>query len=881
MPDLTKLIYHVVDALEARDEPPEESALLNLVRAHATALSLSGGAFTDEDIVSVSRHVQTRFSVRMPMGAMFEEGHEPWLTTREGEIDWYYWARYRKYLLKKGFPPHVARTLDAETDRILDHLADPREKGVWARKGMVVGHVQSGKTANYNGVICKAADAGYRVIVVLGGMLTTLRNQTQRRIDADFMGWCTVNNIPIGASAFDDRGRPVCFTTALEDFQKSTANSIAMNLQALNVPFILVVKKHKSTLENVYTWLRDNNRCDLKDLPMLLIDDEADHASINTNPDDKDATTINLCIRNILSLFPRSSFVGYTATPFANIFIDPESESEMKSGEDYKDLFPRDFILTLDAPDNYVGPGQVFGRAYGEGPIRQINDHKDVLPLKHPITFIPEILPDSLERAMCCFVIAKTIRSLRSHVNRHHSMLINISRFTGVQNHMANLISERLKEIKQSVRNYAGLSENVALENVHLSLLRRVWEEEFSSAGFEWRDVQSGLKEGIDPIEVVPVNSSSTERLSYDENAYPKGRSIIAVGGIGLSRGLTLEGLVTSYFLRNSVMYDTLMQMGRWFGYRDEYADLCRVYMTPDAISWYAHIAEATDELREDFKSMEKAKLTPVEFGLRVRSHPASLIVTARNKMRTGKRVPVMIALEGRLAETSVIHGQDDLLERNREILKSLVESISHDREVKKSELGYLWKSVPSGLIRNTVETFENHPECMLTNSKPIVDYIDRLAADGIKEFDVLLCSVGKGVEMPVTAECTIFQETRTVPSITEKRIEFAKRRVASKGSERAGLTPTQIACVRAVFDGNNIPDKAYRKVDGRNPLFMVHFVQLREREDGPIVKDRVPAYGISFPGDAGAARRPTRLVEYMVTTKWWQQNFEEGADEV
>ncbi len=889
MIDINKLTDSVAVILEDK-QPPTEKALRDIVEAQATVLAMMSGAgiahgLSTEDLNKVVKIIETRFSIRMELGSMFEaEDYKPWLAPRQGSIDWFYWSRYRKLLIKNSFPSGVVSTLDLQTDKILDHLEDPEKDGSWARKGLVVGHVQSGKTANYTGLICKAADAGYRVIIVLTGTLNSLRNQTQERIDADFIGWCTREKKPIGAHAFGSERRPVCFTTSLEDFKKQTANAIEMDLAALNEPVILIIKKNTTTLENLTEWLKGNNRHNLKNFPMLLIDDEADYASINTKKEKESPAATNLAIRNLLSLFTRTSFVGYTATPFANIFIDPDSEEEMENGALYKDLFPRDFILSLDPPDNYVGPDRLFTDSADLNCIRDIVDSDPLLSIRHKIDFIPQALPDSLQRAVCCFIIGRAVRIIRGHAGQCHSMMVNASRFTRVQNLLGGLVSGYLKQLQQSIANYAALPPTTALQNKDLCVIKDVFDEDFTSVEFNWPDLQKSLKESADPIEVLTINFGSSDTLDYSSRNYPNGRSVIAIGGLGLSRGLTLKGLITSYFLRNTVMYDTLMQMGRWFGYRDGYADLCRIYMTPSASSWYAHIAEATEELRRDFKAMERAKLTPKDFGLRVRSHPAALIVTARNKMRTGRKVPIRIALEGRLAETSVILADDDSINHNRQILESVCAQC--DKEVKAVDthapgqylqLGYLWKGVSPEIIISAVKAFLNHPACLLTYADPLVQHIEWICKAGNIKFDVLLRSLAE------TSKQTKKQETigpymitpveRTVESWSNIEIAFVKRRVGSKGDERAGLTKTEIDEVQKNFTGKNLPDREYRKVLNRNPLFLIYLVNVKKgRDDSKSII--VPAFGVSFPGDSGSAKRAAHLVEYVVNTRWWEQNY-------
>lgn len=886
MPDLEKLIYHVSDALEKRTEPPAESELLNLINAHAGVLALTEGQpYSSVELDEAMRRLQTQFITRMGLGTLFEaEDYRPWLAAEQGNITPYYWTRYQNHLRRGGLSKEVVRTLDAVTDEILDHLENPKKEGRWARKGLVVGHVQSGKTANYTGLIAKAADAGYKVIIVLAGMLNSLRNQTQERIDADFMGYDTITKRPIGVAHFDSSRQPVCFTTAREDFKKHTATSIAMQLGALREPVLLVLKKNPSTLENLHEWLSGNNRHDLKDFPVLLIDDEADHASINTNKADADPTAINRWIRDVLALFPRSSFVGYTATPFANIFIDPENEEEMTNGDLYRDLFPRDFIYSLDPPTNYVGASALFLDEGNLDCIREIDDHGDLLPTGHKIGFIPQTLPNSLTKAIHAFIIAKTIRLLRNQAGQHHSMMINVSRFTGVQNLLKDLVLEEVKRARQAVGNYAGLSPDAALENSVLRHFYEVWAEEYGDAGFEWPDVQSRLKEAIDPVEVVSVNTKGSGVLDYSRQNYPNGRTVITVGGLSLSRGLTLHGLMSSYFLRNSIMYDTLMQMGRWFGYRDGYADLCRVHMTAEASSWYAHIAEAIEELRADFKDMKSARMTPLEFGLRVRSHPTALIVTARNKMRASKEIPVSIALEGRLAETSVLLGHPELLAENKRVLEGLVLAACAHKKPERIKLGWFWSAVPSALVRSVVTGFQNHPECILTYRDPLLEYITWLEDNGQRTFDVLLRSSGEGVFE--VGNLKIDPIIRTVLHATPARIEFSKRRVASRGDERAGLSAEVIAAIKENYanthPGKDVPDKEYRKyrqTNGRPPLLMVMFVGIRPKDDQP-ANAIVSTYGIGFPGDPGSQRRAKKLVQYRVNTVWWEKNVLKPEDD-
>ena len=277
----------------------------------------------------------------------------------------------------------------------------------------------------------------------------------------------------------------------------------------------MVVKKHKAVLENLKNWLRDYNAVDgTISQPLLLVDDEADNASVNTNVLGVDPTQINRCIRNLLDLFSRNSYVGFTATPFANIFINPDSDSEMESD----DLFPRDFIYALEAPTNYMGASTVFGDVE-QRVVREIEDAEVAIPKKHKSSFQVESLPQSLVDAISSFLLACTIRDLRGEGPTHRSMLVNVSRFTDVQMQLQALILARLEDIKQDVRSYGSLTVKDALRNGTLSALHSHWAAEFSEAGFGWETIQSHLHQSISPIEVRAVNQR-TSAASLDYSLY-------------------------------------------------------------------------------------------------------------------------------------------------------------------------------------------------------------------------------------------------------------------------------------------------------------------------------------------------------------------------
>jgi len=872
----------LLDQKSRQTEQIEEAFIHKAVESAAMIACALYDDISPEDIPveDIVKRLQERFSIRMTLGTMFAAvGHTPWLEQRSGDIEWYYWERYKKYLLKSKFPPHVVRSLDGITDQILDHTEDPEKQGQWDRRGLVVGHVQSGKTANYTGLICKAADSGYKVIIVMAGMLNALRSQTQERIDLGFIGRCSRRRELIGVCAGEmlDEGQlqiPANLTTVSEDFRQNIARQLGVGIGDFRVPVVLVVKKNAATLRNLVSWLKDNNPHNLQEHPMLLIDDEADQASINTKVGG--ITAINGQIRELLKLFGQSSYVGYTATPFANIFIDPDDEDAMLRDN----LFPRDFILSLDPPDNYVGPDRVFSSEADLHVVRIISDNEELIPLGHDKSLQPDDLPDSLKKAIQAYILIRAIRLLRGQCQAHNSMMINVSRFTSVQSYVRDRVDDYLKnKLRAAIISHAMLPHEEALDDTVMSELWGVWQDEFQESGFTWPEVQAMLRDAVSPIGVIEVNSSrSSVPLDYSRRDFPSGRSVIAVGGMSLSRGLTLEGLTVSYFLRNSMMYDTLLQMGRWFGYRDGYEDLCRIYMTEDASGWYKHIADVINELRAEFRVMKQNKLTPNEFGLCVRAHPETLIVTARNKMRSGKLVARKIDLEGRLVETKALFADLLKVEHNLNALDQLVITLRKDYSGDKDTDGasHWWKSVHNSVVKGFLEGVNNHPGSGLTERLPLLEYASWLADKGWEHWDVILCGVSDGksaIPRYEVAGLNVMHQFRTV----EKRgqtVLFRNRRVATVGTEGIGLDDQKIK--QAEDDtppGKSVSDATFRRIRNR-PLLMLHLLDCHEKNSNePLFSRGILAWGLSFPGQSGSSR-PKKLVHYVVNTRYWQQEY-------
>jgi len=775
-----------------------------------------------------------------------DSAYEPWLLKRKAEVAWPFWNRYHQYLLReKGWTQATLDSLEDITDRILDLLTDPQRPGSWDRRGMVVGHVQSGKTANYVGLISKAADAGYKLIVVLAGFHKSLRTQTQIRLEEGFLGYDRggaavpadgIPAAPIGVGLIDPKPRADSITTRADDgdFKRQVAKNFAINPGGH--PLLFVVKKNGSVLKNLLSWVEwaanardDQGRRFVRDVPLLVIDDEADQGSIDTKegafkengePDpDHDPTILNQRIRQLLHLFDQSAYVGYTATPFANIFIHEKAKTE----DEGEDLFPRSFIVSLPTPSDYVGPAQVFGSENEVGEavaglpiVRSVDDHADSLNLResrgwippvHKSTHVPlvdgvDALPESLNEAILAFVLVCATRLARGHITAHNSMLIHVTRFTAVQSRVAEQVRRELNALRRRIRYGDGDSSLHARQQ-----LRDLWERDFAPTTERiisrnpglgvinaWPEVERHLDRAIMSITVREINGHAGEVLDY-VNHVATGLNVIAIGGDKLSRGLTLEGLSVSYFLRASRMYDTLMQMGRWFGYRPGYLDLCRLYTTPDLIEWYSHIAEASEELRDDFNRMAASGGTPRDFGHRVKSHPL-MMVTSDVKMRHGTKIDVTFA--GDISETINFWRTRIKLEQNWRAAQKFIETVEADGHAPGDPGKRTYIGVSEAAILEFLAEYLVHPASKKVKPKLLADYIREEVQQGRLMDWTVLIATGSGDERQLgSVNCRMVERNWHLTQDSDReRLKrenhFRIRRLVSPVDEFAGLTEDQ-----------------------------------------------------------------------------------------
>jgi hypothetical protein len=871
-----------------------------------------------------------------------DAGHIAWLEAARKK-DWRLWRRYREWL-ERDLPIDAIDALDRSTDGILGLLEDPRRDGDWDRRGLVVGHVQSGKTGNYTGLICKAADAGYKIIIVLAGLHNNLRAQTQMRLDEGFLGYATAplvgDTAPIGVGEIDAdpdlRPNYVTNRTNNGDFSNAIARNLGISPEQR--PWLFVVKKNKTVLTRLLAWVR-SHVADAKDqetgrklvtrLPLLLLDDEADHASVDTGeqifdeqgkPDeDHSPTEINKLIRRLLHTFTRSAYVGYTATPFANIFIHERGITR----DEGPDLFPSAFIVNLAAPSTYVGPARIFGlrstngRDGGLPLVRVVADHQDAagtggwMPQGHksshsPPAVTPDRMPASLRTAILSFLLACAARTVRGQGSRHCSMLIHVTRFNAVQKEVHRQVADLMRGIMQRLQRRIDSARL-------LDDLRTLWVEDFVPAteavraGVEdpsirpvsWEQVLDVLPDVVSDIDVRMINGTAKDALDYVDNA-AKGLKVIAIGGDKLARGLTLEGLCTSYFLRASRMYDTLMQMGRWFGYRPGYLDLCRLYTTSDLVDWFGHIADASEELREEFDLMQASGGTPRDYGLKVQSHPV-LMVTSRLKMRSAKTL--MLSFSGQVVETVAFHRDPGVLRGNLKTLRNLVELIGAPSEGPRIERsrpsmkheweGSLWQDVPADRITAFLAAYKTHPDAHKTDARLLAEFIDSMSESGeLVSWTVAILgggnrrmiNLGNGiaVKMPERSHRTFSADRFSIGRLLAPRDEAidldaaawaaaleltraAWKADSARNQSAEPETPNGIAIRRVRgFGADGVLPKS------TSGLLLLYVLDPEKTGvEFPAEVEGIVGLGISFPGSRSGVK-----VEYKVNNVLWEQEY-------
>lgn len=857
-----------IDQLEKEEGALTEERVKEIVKRDI------GGIFgiTDIEIRRVANIILSK-RITAIESVMISDNDDPeWFTNRKGHDD--YWRRYSRYLKETGFDELTINNLDVTLNKIMNNIGNPNRES-FHKKGLAIGDIQSGKTSTYIGLWSKAADAGYKIFILLSGVSEDLREQTQKRIEEGFGGKDTsvINggDARIGVGQDGNRFFADSLTTRKNDFSKQSGTSIEFNGKV--VPTFFCIKKNAGILDALIKWFETSGNGQTLKLPLLLVDDEADNASVNTNKKNKTPTKINRSIRKLLNLFEKSSYVGFTATPFANVFIDPEDDDEM-----YKqDLFPSDFITILPTPKKYLGAYMLFDKDNEElsDSVKYITDieEDDYITEEGPFGYKHSkewngTLPDSLFDAIRTFYLVNAIRDLRGEIKAPRTMMINISRFINVQKYIKECISEFHERVMESLKYNlpnGDISEKEmrqALKDPIINELYETYLEEFfdEKYNFNWNQIASTIYESNKNIEILNINQGSKDKLKYKD-----GSKVIAIGGLTLSRGITLEGLVVTYFYRNTHTYDVLMQMGRWFGYRDKYKDLIRIWIGEDSAIWFYEIAKATKQLKEDMKTMERVGKHPKEFGIRVRKSSSELKPTADNKMRHAKTVLDMKNYFGKSVETPNIYKNQETQKKNLAAVDRLFSRCESSnlklRRVKTRSRteNYVFFDVPSVFICDFLDEIEISGLNKKFVPKMIKDFIQKYPNE-LKKFNV---GIVEGDKPELTFEFhgkKIKRPYRSVMVDLENiKVSGSHGRLGGPNDEIIGLsdfngmTKEQIlekAQAEAKESNTSLEYKYFGLIGDRNPLLLIYFLDVRIKDDKEKTKElRVDLGGLPAVG--------------------------------
>ena len=789
------------------------------------------------------------------------------------------WDAHHKWLIKKvengSFPLDAVIELESSTSKISQILATPDLDKIY---GLVVGHVQSGKTAHFTGVIARAADLGYTFVIVLSGILNDLRMQTQLRLIKDIIG--DHPNIYSGLDPSESipiHGRPYfhLLTSSERDGDIKSATKDAMPSRLEDAPkknqiLIAVVKKNVSVLEHLFRGLT-RTKGPIKNLhKVLIIDDEADHATVNTAGDgdeyfdpeifnlieeeedflekETDPSKTNMLVRKIIKQFSKSTYIGYTATPFANILIpDKISVEDQVHGPS---LYPRNFIQSLVCPEEYFGPHKLFSdfdsdpesididRSYEyliPVPSSQLDDFEEMYNMEEISKKIEDLVPTSLKKSLMHFILTGIVRQYRRDIgiemNKHHTMLIHITRLNDKQKKITEMVKNLLDIwIDRLVEGFGSNAEKLRMD------LKKEWEKSFSSCNESWADIDRFIDENgeewLESIEVRMINSESDEDLNYDNSS----SNIIAIGGNKLSRGLTLEGLCISYFLRHTRNYDTLMQMGRWFGYRQGYNDLIRLHSTNDLFRWFSWLVKVENHVRDDIKRYHILGKTPSELSIRIPLH-REMRPTSSNKM---KSAVVRIGSYDGLSTSSIrppINDQERLEHNFRKVTNFInsipSENLYSDRD---NKFNY-WNLVDKELVSKFIKSLDfDGPPIATFDTNTISQYISDSV--NIKQFTV--CHFGN--------EYSKVEYVPESPPSYDPKWPVMKRFVARSQlkDNEGGLTGD----LRGISDPSHV-NKITEIVPSDTPIIFIYLIApgSRPRNETKGNRAQLPDYGVPILG--------------------------------
>ena len=841
---------------------------------------------TQEEVSIAKFKIRSSFETRFTDNgaALFDESVPRWLDAKRGSIDWKYWDSYKNYLINENRSVEVIKKNSEIIDKILEFSGDPTTPGKWNRKGLVMGNVQSGKTQNFIGLLNKAADVGYKIIIVLGGHQNELRKQTQLRIDDGFVGHKSFHLMSgaqpketIGVGNFRDNRKVVhSFTSTLSDFSLRVARAFGYNLNDQEgAPVVFCVKKNALILRNLEQWIVDTHGLQegqTLSAPMLLIDDEADFASVNSKEASNQITAINGLIRGILKKFEKTTYVGYSATPFANIFIDPDTNDEMRG----HDLFPRNFLIRIPTPEEYSGQDHFFSEEDEDispllRPVIKFSDSKNMIPIQGQKKDTPlGDLPKSLEDATRCFILNVAVKMYRLDNNKtsekHDTFLINMTHYNDLQQGIKDEVERYLTECKQFIGAFHGLGPEKSLENNLINELKKTFIT-YYSVEEKWEDIFGYLNSAAQKIKIFIVNSAKKDNQGnpqepLDYSTYPDGLAAIAIGGHKLSRGLTLEGLSISYFARNSKSYDTLLQMCRWFGYRPGYKDLCKLFTIQESVDYYGFISNAIRDLYSELDKMIELASSPMDFGLKIRNHPGSLIITTRNRMGTAKNKTAFVDLYGTSVKRFRFHNDESKNRKNLSYCSNFLEGLenSGDSVIWEGDSSKVFFDVPHEKIVDFIRKVEISDDQIITNEN-LIQTIERFCKkENAPQFRVCLFSQKiqsawwkEAVENDLTESfkiggINVVPAMRKVNSQGDQLIP-EKLNLGNNDDEKLFIEPSIRENMQASSDKTKLYSSDYIRSEGRDfPGLMIYLFNLGILE--PQKANRLESSAIGEPSE-------------------------------
>lgn len=843
--------------IHLRRKQPTHSEVVAEVRA---SLEDSVPDYTQEELKRIVTEIEYNIRIRTQEPDILVDAarQSNWFRIAEPSTETCYFGRYVRYLRTQGFPEPVISQMESDTRRVLALSANPLAQKD-SKRGLVVGDVQSGKTANYLALINLACDFGYKIVVLLAGMTDSLREQTQGRVDLGFIGAMSdsigggVEYVGVGLDKSEHYAVPL--TNTRQDFVKWIRQNINATPSEYTKPLVLVVKKNKGVLGHVHNWLKSKR---IGNQNILIIDDEADNASINSKRDDNDPTQINRKIRELFTSFDVATYVGFTATPFANIFINPADDEALKS------LFPSDFIVQLKTPSNYCGAHWFFDAEHECSRLRLLDESEEhFLPAIHKSDAGFSGVPESMKEAILVFILGCAVRTLRGQEGKHRSMLVNISRFNDLQWEIRSKVSAFVEEVQNIIEQESYKDLEAYLRHPMLRRMADLYADMpvFAKAraefGFDSLRQSVRIESGL--LKVVVLNNKIRQDSRFSYKSCPSGARVIAIGGFLLSRGLTLEGLMVSYYSRNTATYDSLLQMGRWFGYRFGYEDLCLLYISRINVANFRAVISAVDDLKEQFAEMRAMGKSPRDFGLMVKCSPdtleTALLVTSRNKMHHSQRVEYWLSYGGTVADTSKLYKDPEKNAANER------KCISFFKELADGGMGLVRmgsrmvvRDVPKRHIARFISSLDIHFE----NRKFDTDTLSAYIADSkvFPRWDVTVATGSDGQmrwnvcgqEFPAAIrKCEIRRDEDFI------RVGMGNNRLIEPGIFSAGLSEEQLEKIKA-RKRKDLTYSDYMDVEGRNPLLVFYPLSLKNGDES-VNADPCIGFAVGFPSRGRSER--------------------------